>query len=283
MDTCNKGFNYGILDELRACQEGLKKSCTGLLPSKYPVQQIARQLEAEASKYLQMEPDETGLVCVFEPKKAISYFLFHFKYHRLGATTTTRVLVALTGDGLRLTAQSEGLFAAGLKHVDPRLKSQQQSPSCPWFQSKTEYFPLVISFSSEKEALPYMRALDRELLRIEKENTFDPEVCSVVGICADTPIFIKVVKPEDMKFCQTETGRGGACKNVPFFCHMCSCMSQRPSAGQPTSLTCPFPELQCTGTCRHWKICTKEEVEKMEAAKRDLDEELGEPYHRSFP
>ena len=82
MDTCNKGFNYGILDELRACQEGLKKSCTGLLPSKYPVQQIARQLEAEASKFLQMEPDDTGLVCVFEPKKAISYFLFHFNYHR---------------------------------------------------------------------------------------------------------------------------------------------------------------------------------------------------------
>ena len=109
------------------------------------------------------------------------------------------------GDGLRLTAQSEGLFAAGLKHVDPRLKSQKQSPSCPWFQSKTEYFPLVISFSSEKEALPYMRALDRELLRIEQENTFDPEVCAVVGICADTPIFIKVVKPEDMKFAQTET------------------------------------------------------------------------------
>ena len=80
MDTCNKGFNYGILDELRACQEGLKKSCTGLLPSKYPVQQIARKLEAEASKYLPMEPDDTGLVCVFEPKKAISYFLVHFKY-----------------------------------------------------------------------------------------------------------------------------------------------------------------------------------------------------------
>ena len=27
----------------------------------------------------------------------------------------------------------------------------------------------------------------------------------------------------------------------------------------------------------------EEEVEKMEAAKRDLDEELGAPYHRAFP
>ena len=65
MDPCNKGFNYGILDELRACQEGLKKSCTGLLPSKYPVQQIARTLELETNKFLQMELDDTGLVCVY--------------------------------------------------------------------------------------------------------------------------------------------------------------------------------------------------------------------------
>jgi hypothetical protein len=144
-----------------------------------------------------------------------------------------------------------------------------------------EYFPLVISFSTEKEALPYMRALDKELLRIEQEGTLDPDVCSVVGISPE--IFIKVVKPEDMKFAQTETNRGGACKNVAFFCHLCSCMSQRPSAGQPTTTTCPFPELNCPGTCRHWKITTKEEVQKMEKAKSDLQDQLGPPYLRAFP
>ena len=133
MDTCNKGFNYGILDELRACQEGLKKSCTGLLPSKYPVQQIARQLEAEASKYLPMEPDDTGLVCVFEPKKAISYFLFHFKYHLLGATADTRVLVALTGDGLRLTGQGGGggHVCWWLKACGPQAQVTATEPKLP--------------------------------------------------------------------------------------------------------------------------------------------------------
>jgi hypothetical protein len=69
---------------------------------------------------------------------------------------------------------------------------------------------VVISFSSEKDALPFMAALDKELLRIEQEGTLDPGVAAETGL-ADASIFIKVVKPADMKFTQTETKRGGAC------------------------------------------------------------------------
>jgi hypothetical protein len=281
MDTCNKGFNYSVLGELRACQEGLHKGQRGLLPSSYPVRQIAARVEREAAKYMELVPDDTGAIWVFEPKKAVSWFLVHFGYHELGATADTRVLVALTGDGLRLTSANEGMFCGGLKHVDPRLKSQQMGANKLWHQSKNEYFPQVISFSSEKDALPFMKALDKELLRIEQEGTLDPGVAAEAGL-ADASIFIKVVKPADMKFTQTETKRGGACKNKPFFCHMCCCNSQQPTAGQPTT-TCPIPELQCTGTCRHWKITTAEEVRSMQAAADELQQELGKPYLRAYP
>ena len=95
-------------------------------------------------------------------KSGAVWFFVHFGYHKLGATADTRVLVALTGDGLRLTSANEGMFCGGLKHVDPRLKSQQMGANKLWYQSKNEYFPFVISFSSEKDALPYMAALNKE-------------------------------------------------------------------------------------------------------------------------
>ena len=58
-----------MLGELRACQEGLHKGQRGLLPSKFPVQQIAARVEREASKYayLELVPDDTGAIWVFEP------------------------------------------------------------------------------------------------------------------------------------------------------------------------------------------------------------------------
>ena len=36
--------------------------------------------------------------------------------------------------------------------VDPRPKSQQKDANKPWYQSGSEYFPMAISVSSEKEA-----------------------------------------------------------------------------------------------------------------------------------
>jgi len=72
MDTCNKGFNYSVLGELRACQEGLHKGQRGLLPSSFPVRQIAARVEREAAKYMELVPDDTGAIWVFEPKRGQS-------------------------------------------------------------------------------------------------------------------------------------------------------------------------------------------------------------------
>ena len=59
MGTCNKGFNYSVLCELRArimyvCQEGLQTYQRGLLPSSFSVKQIAAKVEREAAKYLDL-------------------------------------------------------------------------------------------------------------------------------------------------------------------------------------------------------------------------------------
>ena len=107
------------------------------------------------------------------------------------------MLVALTGDGLVIYGGTQSCFCGGLKHVDPRLPSQQQANKYHWFQSKTEYTPFVVCFATEAECLIHMRALDQELLRIEREETLDADQAEVLGIHS-TEVYIQVVKPESM-------------------------------------------------------------------------------------
>ena len=123
--------------------------------------------------------------------------------------------IAFTGDGLRLTSSNEQMFVGGLKHVDRRLPNQ---PS----QSKTEYFPLVVCFASEKQSIRYIKAVDAELLRIEKERTLHPTAMAVLPWREDGDViathynfYIKVVKPADMKYTWAETERGGGAGTSP--------------------------------------------------------------------
>ena len=121
-------------------------------------------------------------MCVFVcvgVKKAITSFLVHFRYHVIG-TKKKPMLVALTGDGLVIYGGTQSCFCGGLKHVDPRLPSQQQAKKYHWFQSKTEYTPFVVCFATEAECLIHMRALDQELLRIEREETLDADQALVL-------------------------------------------------------------------------------------------------------
>ena len=263
------------------CQSGLKKGQRGVLPSSYPLKQMGKVLEDACLKYMAPTISEDGLSWVCDPKKAITSFLVHFRYHVIG-TKKKPMLVALTGDGLVIYGGTQSCFCGGLKHVDPRLPSQQQAKKYHWFQSKTEYTPLVVCFATEAECLIHMRALDQELLRIEREETLDADQALVLGIdCTD--VYIQVVKPEDMSFAWKETGRGGACKcpNAPFFCHLCCAISKRPSMGRPGP-TCPFPELDCKGTCHHMKIATPESmgvlVEREEELTDLLDHDLSWAY-----
>jgi hypothetical protein len=99
-----------------------------LLPSSFSVKQIAAKVEREAAKYLDLVPDDTGAIWVFEPKKAISWFLVHFGYHELGATANPRVRVALTGDGLRLTSANEGMFCRSQAQVTAKGCKQALVP-----------------------------------------------------------------------------------------------------------------------------------------------------------
>jgi hypothetical protein len=81
----------------------------------------------------------------------------------------------------------------------------------------------------------------------------------------------QVVKPEDMSFAWKETGRGGACKcpNAPFFCHLCCAISKRPSMGH-LGPTCPFPELDCKGTCHHLEMATPESMQALVEREEEL-------------
>ena len=275
MDTLNKGLNYSVLQELRECQVGLGKGQRGVLPSAYPLQRMGLELENECLSYLQPTISEDGLSWVCDPKVAITSFLVHFGYHKIG-TSSRPVLVALTGDGLVIYGGNQGCFCAGLKHVDPRLPSQQQSEKYHWYQSKTEYVPLAVCFATEKECIPLMQALDKELLRIETEHTLDAQQVEALGVDS-TEVHIKVVKPADMSYLWKETGRGGACKcpNAPFFCHLCPAMSKRPSMGHPGS-KCPFPELGCQGKCYHMKIATKDSMQSLADRRDEIVELLGE-------
>ena len=275
MDTLNKGLNYSVLQEIRSCQVGLKKGQRGVLPSPFPLQRMGLELEEACLEYLRPMISEDGLSWVCDPKVAITSFLVHFGYHKIG-TRGSPVLVALTGDGLVVYGGNQGCFCGGLKHVDPRLPSQQQAEKYHWFQSKTEYIPLVVCFASEKECIPLMQALDKELLRVETEHTLDAHQAAVLGVDS-TEVHIKVVKPTDMSYAWKETGRGGACKcpNAPFFCHLCPAMSKRPSMAHPGP-TCPFPELGCQGTCYHMKIASKDSMQSLAERRDEITDLLGE-------
>ena len=126
MDTLNKGINYSVLDEMSRCQSGLKKGQRGVLPSSYPLKQMGKVLEDACLKYMAPTISEDGLSWVCDPKKAITSFLVHFRYHVIG-TKKKPALVALTGDGLVIYGGNQSCFCAGLKHVDSRLLSQQLS------------------------------------------------------------------------------------------------------------------------------------------------------------
>lgn len=66
----------------------------------------------------------------------------------------------------------------------------------------------MVCFTTKAECLIHMRALDQELLWIEREETLDADQAEVLGIdCTD--VYIQVVKPEDMSSAWKETGRGG--------------------------------------------------------------------------
>ena len=173
MDTSNRGINYAVVNELRQCSPGYKKKKRGgVIPSYSPIKRVAKQLEAAAAKFLVPLPDPGGSSWICEPTVAVGCFLYHFGYHTYGATARDPMLIAFTGDGLRVCGTTESCFAAGLKHVDRRLKSQRKNGK-NWNQSKTEYFPLVVCLASEKSSIPHVKAIDKELLRIEKEGTID--------------------------------------------------------------------------------------------------------------
>ena len=128
MDTSNRGINYGVVNELRTCSPAYKKSKQGgVIPSNAPIKRMAKKLELAAANFLVPRMDVQGTLWVCEPAVAIGCFLYHFGYHTYHATERDPMLLAFTGDGLRVSGSTESCFAGGLKHVDRRLKSQRKN------------------------------------------------------------------------------------------------------------------------------------------------------------
>jgi hypothetical protein len=197
----------------------------------------------------------------FNVRQLFKYIIHHFRLSE--EAKIRKVEIAITVDGAPLDDKT-GHITIGFKvcdkdAVDPSTKQKifNEDDDSPNLQSGKFCFPVAMIFAKyDKQAYnKYLRDIFEKVDKLRNEGV--PE-------CEWLPFDIS--EPQDMTSFQLCLGRGGACKGMNYFCHLCQLHSD--NVQLPNQLPCTCCSSACYHHAMHDKFHCDEAVPTLEALNR---------------
>jgi hypothetical protein len=261
----NHGLNLGDIEVIRN-MEGTKKGAMGLVWSSGTVKDVHRAVEREmqtkvAFKLIGERHDDMWIDGVQLNVKELLIYLIK----KIGLEEKARASdceIAIMVDGAKLDDYCIHV-TCGFKMTDKDARDPLTGKLLlPTIQSSNNGFPITSIIAKDNKST-YNKFL-RHIFECGQELRDD-------GIPELGWKPFRVSEPQDMKSSQLCMNRGGAAKQIPYFCHLC----QKHSDGiaRPNQTVCGKCARICeSGSCYHYPMMDSDVTKKLLDKKKRLDE-----------